>query len=156
MRWGLLGFAALCAYCACAIHPDGPYAFSELDKNNFAAFMYASVASADTAERNAILDAFAARCDRESATQWALFLQICSAAQARVWHAAVSASSAKSSLESSEPICWTCRDFLASWKSERTASSQTTSHFRESTVSRSMHSDQSYLQTLRSIFHWAA
>jgi hypothetical protein len=44
-------------------------AFSELGKSDFAAFMHKTVAIADTTERNAALNAFAARCDREAAAQ---------------------------------------------------------------------------------------
>jgi|GEM_PF-2977817 len=42
-------------------------AFVELGKADFAAFMHKAMAIADTTERNAALNAFAARCDREAA-----------------------------------------------------------------------------------------
>lgn len=44
-------------------------AFAELGKADFAAFMHKAMAVADTTERNAALNAFAARCDREAAAQ---------------------------------------------------------------------------------------
>lgn len=44
-------------------------ALSELGKSDFAAFMHKAMAIADTTERNGALNAFAARCDRESAAQ---------------------------------------------------------------------------------------
>lgn len=44
-------------------------AFSELGKSDFAAFMQKTVAIANDTERNAALNAFAARCDREAAAR---------------------------------------------------------------------------------------
>ncbi|MBI2754945.1 MAG: hypothetical protein HYX46_15735 [Betaproteobacteria bacterium] len=44
-------------------------ALSELGKADFAAFMQKAMAIAETTERNGVINAFAARCDREAAAQ---------------------------------------------------------------------------------------
>lgn len=44
-------------------------ALSELGKSDFAAFMHKAMAIAETAERNGVINTFAARCDREAAAQ---------------------------------------------------------------------------------------